>query len=68
VRYFACRTKNGEDVKADGKRITISEDGQLYMLVIRNVTREDAGIFAAEVRLRKNRFSEMCTFSCQGLL
>jgi hypothetical protein len=41
-------------VKADGKRITISEDGQLHMLVIKNVTREDAGTFAAEVRLRKN--------------
>jgi hypothetical protein len=41
-------------VKADGKRITISEDGHLHMLVIKNVTREDAGLFAAEVRLKKN--------------
>jgi hypothetical protein len=41
-------------VKADGKRITISEDGHLHMLVLKNVTREDAGLFAAEVRLKKN--------------
>jgi len=41
-------------VKADGKRITISEDGHLHMLVLKNVTREDAGLFAAEVRPKKN--------------
>ena len=41
-------------MKADGKRITISEDGHLHMLVIKHVTREDAGLFAAEVRPKKN--------------
>jgi hypothetical protein len=40
-------------MKADGKHITITEDGQLHMLVIKNVTREDAGVFAAEVRLQE---------------
>ena len=38
-------------MKPDGKHITVSEDGHLHMLVIKNVTREDAGLFAAEVRL-----------------
>jgi len=62
-------------VKADGKRITISEDGHLHMLVIKNVTREDAGLFAAEVRLKKNCmfrnvyffFSETFLGCCSGV-
>lgn len=49
--YFAYRVKDGEDVKADGKHITISEDGQLHSLVITNVNRSDSGIYAAQVRL-----------------
>ncbi|XP_021942929.1 obscurin isoform X5 [Zootermopsis nevadensis] len=41
--------KDGEDVKADGKHITISEDGQLHSLVITNVNRSDSGTYAAQV-------------------
>jgi len=54
-------------VKADGKRITMSEDGHLHMLVIKNVTREDAGLFAAEVRLKKNCMFRNVYFSFQRL-
>jgi hypothetical protein len=53
-------------VKADGKRITISEDGHLHMLVMKNVTREDAGLFAAEVRLVKNCMFRNVSFFISG--
>jgi hypothetical protein len=49
--YFTCRTKDGEDLTADGKHITISEDGQLHSLVITNVNRDDSGLIAVQVRL-----------------
>jgi hypothetical protein len=49
--YFSCRVKDGEDVKADGKHITVSEDGQLHSLVITNVNRNDSGTYAAQASL-----------------
>jgi hypothetical protein len=42
-------------LKADGKHITISEDGQLHSLVITNVNRDDSGIIAAQVRLSRKQ-------------
>ncbi|PNF42104.1 Obscurin [Cryptotermes secundus] len=42
-------TKDGEDLTADGKHITISEDGQLHSLIIKNASRDDSGTIAAQV-------------------
>jgi hypothetical protein len=41
--------KNGEEVKEDGKRIKKYEEGNLKMMVIKNVNSEDEGLFEEEV-------------------
>ncbi|KAK7869432.1 hypothetical protein R5R35_008161 [Gryllus longicercus] len=40
--------KDGEEIKSDGKRITIAQDGHIYTLTIKGTTRKDTGDYACE--------------------
>ncbi|GLG93475.1 Obscurin [Gryllus bimaculatus] len=40
--------KDGEEIKSDGKRITIAQDGHIYTLTIKGTTRKDTGDYTCE--------------------
>ena len=52
MTFLLHRMRDSEDIKADGKHFTISEDGNLYMLTIKNANRYDSGEYAIQGRLK----------------
>ncbi|PSN48205.1 hypothetical protein C0J52_03613 [Blattella germanica] len=41
--------KDSEDIKSDGKHYTISEEGNLYMMTLKNANRNDSGEYAVQI-------------------